>query len=61
MSERFIRDVIKRGEFGPGAVFLISGEYRIKASAANAWLAKHEFPAPALARSEGELRRKLAA
>jgi hypothetical protein len=63
MSERFIRDRIREGAFGPEAVYNLNGDLRIKASAWNAYLKQHELPAPApgiFARSEGELRRKIA-
>lgn len=60
-SERFVRDRIKENAFGPGSVFVIGNDVRIKASALNAWMEKHEYQqAPGIfARNEGELRRKV--
>jgi hypothetical protein len=59
-SERYVRDKIKSGEFGAD-VFLISGDYIVAASGVNAFLESHRLQTPGVkARSEGELRRKLA-
>lgn len=64
--DRFVRDEIKAGAFGPD-VFFVGGDYLVAASAANAYMERHRLPAPPAvqmgvpARSEGELRRKLAA
>lgn len=70
-APRFWRDLAKAGELtlavGEQVIAepkMIAGELRIPASAVNAYLARHPANPPALgvaARSEGELRRKLAA
>lgn len=58
--DRYVRDRIKSGVFGAD-VFFIDGDYIVAASAVNAFLEAHRFPTPGVtARSEGELRRKLA-
>jgi len=58
---RYVRDKMKEGAFGPN-VFFIDGEYVAPASAVNAFIDQHRLIAPGVkARSEGELRRKLAA
>lgn len=59
-STKWIWTKIKAGEFGPECV-MIGDDYRVPASGVNAFLARHHLksPEPILARTVGELRRKL--
>lgn len=65
--ERFVRDAMKRGEFGK--VYVIGGTYLVALAGFNAFLDRHELKllsdmerrAGFFARSEGELRRKVLA
>jgi hypothetical protein len=60
-SDRFVRDKIKSGAFG-AEVFSVGGDYIVAASGVNAFLEMHRLQTPGVkARSEGELRRKVAA